>query len=316
MIKFADFGLSREGDALRTICGTYLYLAPEVYEANDIPLKWRPAYTALVDVWSLGVVLVELLVGLPSHRGIGSMGVEWCKKICRESAPGHERNELLDFVLQSMLCLRPEDRKPATECHKEALRLLDSSSDDSDSVVSGGGFLGSLGSGASTIRPGQAQGLGHEDLSVEVSSARYIISNPERVQPCDTPSPKAPRIDLRQFIPRFTDPEDSLFYKSSFGGESYDEFSSIPDSVSTAVMAHQPQGEQEFPGSAEAALEVHDPEHEPWDDLPAEFLPNAPRHHPVEETETAIGVGAYPTMSHVKRSRAVRYVPRTSDIAM
>lgn len=40
-IKFADFGMSREGDTLKSICGTFVYLAPEVYEGNSIPRKQR-----------------------------------------------------------------------------------------------------------------------------------------------------------------------------------------------------------------------------------------------------------------------------------
>lgn len=49
IVKFGDFGLSREGDILETVCGTWTYTAPEVHKAD---------YTAFVDVWSLGVVLV------------------------------------------------------------------------------------------------------------------------------------------------------------------------------------------------------------------------------------------------------------------
>ncbi|KAL1952986.1 hypothetical protein VTO42DRAFT_3782 [Malbranchea cinnamomea] len=66
-IKLANFGIPREEDTPRTICGSYLYLASEMYEANAIPLGRRPAYMALVDIWSLGVVLVQLLVEIPSE---------------------------------------------------------------------------------------------------------------------------------------------------------------------------------------------------------------------------------------------------------
>ena len=77
-IKFTDFGISREGDTLKTFCGTYAYLAPEVYEGKSITRRRRPTYTALVDVWSLGVVLARLLCGLPKQEEIDeNMGVEW-----------------------------------------------------------------------------------------------------------------------------------------------------------------------------------------------------------------------------------------------
>jgi serine/threonine protein kinase len=56
-VKFANFSLSREGDDLMTICGTALYLAPEVHEASAIRPGERGRYTAFVDIWSLGVVV-------------------------------------------------------------------------------------------------------------------------------------------------------------------------------------------------------------------------------------------------------------------
>ncbi|KAL8310377.1 hypothetical protein RB597_010294 [Gaeumannomyces tritici] len=130
-IKFADFGISREGDTLKTFCGTYAYLAPGVYKGKNITRRRRPTYTALVDVWSLGVVLARLLCGLPKQEEIDNTGVEWCESIRerveRALRQGHrqgQRQDLLSFVLESMLCLDPNDRETAAECHKEALRLL------------------------------------------------------------------------------------------------------------------------------------------------------------------------------------------------
>jgi 5'-AMP-activated protein kinase, catalytic alpha subunit len=58
-IKIADFGLSntmRDGDFLRTSCGSPNYAAPEVISGN---LYAGPE----VDVWSCGVILYALLCG-------------------------------------------------------------------------------------------------------------------------------------------------------------------------------------------------------------------------------------------------------------
>lgn len=60
MIKVTDFGLSSaRNTSLTTFCGSELYLAPEIYEKN---------YSNQVDLWLVGVILLELTAGLPSYR--------------------------------------------------------------------------------------------------------------------------------------------------------------------------------------------------------------------------------------------------------
>ena len=64
-VKLIDFGLARFREAsapLRTICGSPLYIAPEILEletsAND-----DESYTTACDMWSVGVILFALLSG-------------------------------------------------------------------------------------------------------------------------------------------------------------------------------------------------------------------------------------------------------------
>jgi len=64
-IKFTDFGILYKGDTLKTFYGIYAYLAPEVYKGKSIIQRRRPIYIALIDIWSLGIVLTRLLYGLP-----------------------------------------------------------------------------------------------------------------------------------------------------------------------------------------------------------------------------------------------------------
>ena len=64
-IKLTDFGLSKimnniEKDKTYTICGTPIYVAPEVLTGQG--------YNKLVDWWSLGVLLYEFLAGYSPYK--------------------------------------------------------------------------------------------------------------------------------------------------------------------------------------------------------------------------------------------------------
>jgi len=62
VVKVADFGLSRfftDGSELRTICGSPLYVAPEILDIGTS----SDTYTPAVDMWSVGVILYILLSG-------------------------------------------------------------------------------------------------------------------------------------------------------------------------------------------------------------------------------------------------------------
>jgi len=65
-IKLTDFGLSRivgEGSFMKTICGTPMYVAPEVVQ--NMGQSNPKGYGKAVDVWSMGVILYMLLCGEP-----------------------------------------------------------------------------------------------------------------------------------------------------------------------------------------------------------------------------------------------------------
>mmetsp|Transcript_2785 Transcript_2785/g.4197 ORF Transcript_2785/g.4197 Transcript_2785/m.4197 type:complete len:808 (-) Transcript_2785:541-2964(-) len=64
IIKYADFGFARhlqEAAMAQTPCGTPFYMAPEIFEMQE--------YDAKADLWSVGCVLYEMLVGLPPFKG-------------------------------------------------------------------------------------------------------------------------------------------------------------------------------------------------------------------------------------------------------
>jgi len=63
-IKIADFGFSKKlkskSQINKTICGTPLYMAPQVVQKHY--------YSYKADIWSIGVILFELLNGItPFH---------------------------------------------------------------------------------------------------------------------------------------------------------------------------------------------------------------------------------------------------------
>jgi serine/threonine protein kinase len=66
VLKLADFGLAKyissnnKGeewkDSENTVCGTPVYMAPEIRETNGI-------YDKTADLWSCGIIFLEMLVG-------------------------------------------------------------------------------------------------------------------------------------------------------------------------------------------------------------------------------------------------------------
>lgn len=58
ILKLADFGFAKHLDTFKrtlTVCGSPLYMAPEIYQ--------KVGYTEAVDVWSLGIILYEMVYG-------------------------------------------------------------------------------------------------------------------------------------------------------------------------------------------------------------------------------------------------------------
>ena len=62
-IKITDFGFARyfeDNTILNTICGSPLYMAPEIVKNRKYDFK--------SDLWSVGVILYEMLIGRPPYR--------------------------------------------------------------------------------------------------------------------------------------------------------------------------------------------------------------------------------------------------------
>lgn len=98
-VKLSDFGLAKQGTP-NTHCGSKMYTAPEIIRVHK--------YTSAVDVWSLGVVILELAHGLPS-----SNSANWCEAVAARAQNWTTHN--LGICVASMLRIDPRVRAPASK---------------------------------------------------------------------------------------------------------------------------------------------------------------------------------------------------------
>lgn len=103
-VKVADFGISKEADEFSTRCGTQRYVAPEVY---------NPPYTSKADLWSLGVVVLELWVSLPAGPEERETEEQWARKILEQKG---KATGTVKVFLNHLLEMNPEKRMSAAEC--------------------------------------------------------------------------------------------------------------------------------------------------------------------------------------------------------
>ena len=103
-VKLTDFGLSKiledEDDKAFTLCGTPQYLAPEVL--------LKKGYDKMVDWWSLGCVLYEMLMGrLPFAIKRGMINLKIYEK--KVDYPRKISNEARDLI-EKFLVVNPTER--------------------------------------------------------------------------------------------------------------------------------------------------------------------------------------------------------------
>ncbi|GAA5974520.1 hypothetical protein JCM11641_002072 [Rhodosporidiobolus odoratus] len=108
-LKIGDFGWSvhAPGNRRSTLCGTLDYLPPEMVENRE--------HTDKVDLWALGVLTYEFLVGAPPFEDLSGHQATY-KKITRLdfTIPSSVSSEAAD-VIRRLLQLKPEDRLPLAQ---------------------------------------------------------------------------------------------------------------------------------------------------------------------------------------------------------
>lgn len=115
-LQFADFGLASDQLDLKTFCGTEQYSAPEIYTGEN--------YTTAVDIWSLGVIVLEYVYGLPTLRTQARMngkavlrehGLAWCCRLV-EYANDWDSDSLINLLTTEMLQMDAGQRLSARNC--------------------------------------------------------------------------------------------------------------------------------------------------------------------------------------------------------
>ncbi len=119
-VKFGDFCLSRRSADPTSICGTTRYFAPEMHseQARRKPhTRDRRPYTPAVDIWALGMVILECLPqGLPKKPQ--KYGLRWCQDIVDKLNKDLQNawDPMRQFLADYMVAMRPEDRGSAKDC--------------------------------------------------------------------------------------------------------------------------------------------------------------------------------------------------------
>jgi len=111
-VKLTDFGITKQLDETIGLAGTFVgtmnYMSPERMEGEK--------YSFEGDIWSLGIVLVELMTG--SYPYTESKGfLEMLEQIKYEDSPNVPNNGLFSDELRNLvdICLQkePGDRQSA-----------------------------------------------------------------------------------------------------------------------------------------------------------------------------------------------------------
>lgn len=115
-VKLIDFGFAREfsqNNQLKTICGTPIYVAPEVFSGS---------YTEKCDIWSSGVTLYYMVCGRPPFQGDR---VQVILREARKGLQGLLASSLSSSEDREVEGLEPETSHALIELVEEMCELLE-----------------------------------------------------------------------------------------------------------------------------------------------------------------------------------------------
>ena len=119
-IVISDFGFSKfvtSDDLMKTFCGSKSYTAPEIVPIGNR----RQGYRSSVDIWSAGIILIELLFGRANHADVDQLPLQkwilaWSDKVIELVYELDENEDQVIDVVKHMVTKRLEDRFSADQC--------------------------------------------------------------------------------------------------------------------------------------------------------------------------------------------------------
>lgn len=117
-----DFVKSENDNALKTICGSGLYAAPEIWHGSS------KSYGVSVDIWSLAICILRLFNNLeePSDsfpalfedEKLKAWNSKWYEAVFEQLDELDENNDQIIDIVKNMLKLDPKERFTADQCLK------------------------------------------------------------------------------------------------------------------------------------------------------------------------------------------------------
>lgn len=125
-VKVADFGIARAAGARQgltmpgTVLGTATYLSPEQAQGAEVDFR--------TDVYSLGMVLYEMLAGKPPFTGDSPVAVAY-QQLSQTAPPPSTHNAdvppALDAIVMRAMSKNPDERQATAEEIRDELLTID-----------------------------------------------------------------------------------------------------------------------------------------------------------------------------------------------
>ncbi|KAF9733806.1 hypothetical protein PMIN03_011750 [Paraphaeosphaeria minitans] len=229
-IKIADFGLARDGSFLKTVCGTRLYAAPEIWQN-------RP-YTSKVDIWSLGLIAFQCTYRLPDAPMVEDRfdHERWYEILIRE-IDDWESDGLLNFLKSSMLTMDPRMRLTPSECLRESAKLLEAIIPAQNLELDPGTPTEPM-SSASILKAFQAAGYGGQQMAAERAGTPSNFPTLSTIKSAWQPK------EYPKTITQIWDPASDNNDVSKEGEQSQEHVESSVENVSRASLSKRRRIEQ------------------------------------------------------------------------